>query len=199
MICYWKYTDYFQNLIRKSKSIWILQSVLRKNPNRIKMLFNIFSYSLNCSVGIYFFDFRLLLIKCYDRPGLVIENLKSLNNCFFIIVRSSTCLTPFHQSFFKLLFSAFKVQYRLEIYPLCHYLFPNIHILLTSWETVKQVSSTIIVSFYFFLNDLDHKITWDQFSLLDYCINLFSKFRSCFYLLSQKISSGEMGKLIFFN
>lgn len=155
-ICYWKSNDYLQTSIKKLESIWILQSVLRKNPNRIKMFFNIFSNSLNWPVSFYFFDFRLLLIKSYDWPCLVIENFKPLDNCFFIIIRSSTCLSSLHQSFLQLLFSALKVQHRLEIYPLCHYLFPNIHVLLASWETIKQVSSTIIVSLYFFLDYLDH-------------------------------------------
>lgn len=179
--------------------ICFLQSVLRENPKTIEMILHIFCYRLDWSVSVDFHYFGLLLVKLDNRPGLIMENLKSFYNWLFIIIWSATCLSPLQQSPFQLIVSALKNYNWLDVDPLGHNLLPDIHIFLSSRETVEQIPASIIISLDLLLDNSNHQVTWNQFAFFDDTVYFFSQIWTCFYFLSQQISSRQMDKFVLFD
>lgn len=91
-----------------------------------------------------------------DRLWVIVEHFESFLDGFFIIIGSSTRKPPVQKSFDKFIFSAIEVEYGFEVHPSGHDLFPDVHVFLTSRETVKQVPTAVVVPFDFLLNEFDH-------------------------------------------
>lgn len=81
-----------------------------------------------------------------------IEYMESLFDCFFVIIWSSASLASVKKSFYEFVLFAVEVQNGFQIDPFSHNFLPYVHVLLSAWETVKQVSASVIISFDFLLD-----------------------------------------------
>lgn len=139
------------------------------------MFLHIFSDDVNCAVCIKSMKLSCFLIKVNNRFGLLIEHIQSFDYGLFVVIRSSTSLSSFKQSSLELLLSTFEVNNRLQIDPFRHLLLPDIHVLLSSWKSIKKISASEIVAFNFFAYQLDHEITRYQLSIFHYSTEFLSK------------------------
>ena len=132
------------------------QSCLGKYSNAIEMVFSISCNCRNLSVSINSNEFAKPRVILNYWLSLLFKYFQTLDNRLFIIIWSSTGLSSFNQSSFEFSLFAIEVDHGFEIDWRCHDFFPNVHVLLTSRETVKKVPSSIIISFDFFFDDSHH-------------------------------------------
>ena len=150
------------------------RSCLGKNTEIVEVSFSIWCYCWNVSVCVDSHKFIKAGVIVDDWFCLFVENFQSFDDWLFIVIWSATGFSSFNESSFELFLGTIKEDDRFDIDMFRHYFFPFVHIFLTSWETVKKISSSIVISFNLLFKDSDHELTRDQFTLFDDGIDLLT-------------------------
>lgn len=169
----------------------------REDAQTVQMLLDVLGDDVDRSVCIEAVELSRFFVEVHDWLCLLVEHVQSLDDGLLVVVRPAASLSSLKQPSLEFLLRALKVNDRLEIDPLRHFLLPDIHVLLAPRKPVKEVSASEIVAFNLLADELDHEAARDQLPLFHNGAQLLSERRSCLDLLTEQVACRQMDEIVF--